>query len=91
MSEGPSGAVQFHEFSSASAQINYEDWLIIWNDLDNPMIAMSSSDFAQGKKEIEDACAYLNNCTQPSVAKSLRFLNRAIQYSDEVTRIKDKN
>lgn len=74
------GAVLFHQFSTATKQISEDDWEIMWNNVSDPMIAMRASDFAEGKKEIENACALLKKCTEPAVKKALVFFKRVDNY-----------
>lgn len=91
MGEGPViGAVKFHEISKATEQITYAEFLALWNDPAHPMVAMSTDDFAEAKIEIEDACSYLKNCTEPAIINALSFLKRVEMASKKIKLIRAK-
>lgn len=87
-SEAASGCVEFYEFSQATIQHPGNYCLDLWNDLNDPMVMMPSSALAQFIKESEDACAQLNNCTEPAIAKAINAAKRSLAL---LTKIKQKH
>jgi hypothetical protein len=66
----------FHALSNSTSVIDNTQWNADWNNLSNPMICMSSSDFTEMKKEEENLCSYSGNCTQAQVSQIKSFIKR---------------
>lgn len=60
---GPLGAVSMHTLTNESDVLAYSDWVAKWDNATDPMICISSTGFAELKKEQELLCMYSNDCT----------------------------
>lgn len=73
---GQSGAVEFHIFATTTQTMDYSAWLMLWNNLNSPMVCMDSDSFADIKTELEDLCSQTNDCTEPVQANMKVFFKR---------------
>lgn len=81
---GQTGAAEFHLFDKSTAKISWPEFVLLWNDSTDPLVAMHSSDFAEGKKELEDLCTYYGHCEEPALTKMRAFFDRVQHFANKM-------
>jgi len=61
---GTEGAVQVHTLANVpSVNLSLQQFAARWNSLNDPLICLPASAYADMKEDLEKACTYLQSCT----------------------------